>query len=84
MVHQAIARRHTWYFLPADEMLTVFHQTFPSSTAHFEPFPRVARLQATGLPAFPLFAQTIQKVRGLGHNPEDVRLGALLLEGKKG
>jgi ubiquinone/menaquinone biosynthesis C-methylase UbiE len=84
VVHQAIARRHTWYFLPADEMLAVFRHTFPSGTGHFEPFPRVVRLQAGGLPAFPLFTQMIQKVRALGHNPEDVRLGALFLEGKKG
>jgi ubiquinone/menaquinone biosynthesis C-methylase UbiE len=84
MVHQAIARRHTWYFRPADEMLTLFHHTFPSATAHFEPFPPVARTQAAGLPTFPLFAQIIQKVSALGHNPEDVRMGALFLEGKKG
>jgi ubiquinone/menaquinone biosynthesis C-methylase UbiE len=84
MVHQAIARRHTWYFLPADEMLAMFHHTFPSGTAHFEPFPHVTRTQATDSPPFPLFAQMIQKVRALGHNPEDVRLGALFLEGKKG
>ena len=63
MVHQAIARRHTWYFRPADEMVALFQQTFPSATAHFEPFPRVARTQAAGLPTFPLFAQMIQKVR---------------------
>ena len=84
MVHQAIARRHTWYFLPADEMLAMFHHTFPSGSAHFEPYPRVARLQMAALPAFPLFAQTIQTVRALGHNPEDVRLGDLFLDGKKG
>jgi ubiquinone/menaquinone biosynthesis C-methylase UbiE len=84
MVHQAIARRHTWYFRPADEMLALFQQTFPSATAHFEPFPRVARPQAAGLPTFPLFGQMIQKVIALGHNPEDVRMGALFLNGKKG
>lgn len=84
MVHQAIARRHTWYFRPADEMLALFQHTFPAATAHFEPFPRVARTQAAGLPTFPLFAQMIQKVIALGHNPEDVRMGALFLDGKKG
>jgi ubiquinone/menaquinone biosynthesis C-methylase UbiE len=84
MVHQAIARRHTWYFRPADEMLALFQQTFPSATAHFEPFPRVARPQAAGLPTFPLFGQMIQKVMALGHNPEDVRMGALFLNGEKG
>lgn len=84
MVHQAIARRHTWYFLHADEMLALFQRVFPSGTGHFEPFPRVARTQAAGLPAFPPFAEMIQKVRELGHNPEDVRMGALFLEGKKG
>ena len=83
MVHQAIARRHTWYFRPADEMVALFQQTFPSATAHFEPFPRVARTQATGLPTFPLFAQMIQQVSAMGHNAEDVRLGALFLDGKK-
>jgi len=84
MVHQAIARRHTWYFRPADEMLALFQHTFPSATAHFEPFPHVARTQAAGLPTFSLFAQMLQQVRALGHNPEDVRMGALSLEGKKG
>lgn len=84
MVHQAIARRHTWYFLPADEMLTLFHRVFPTGIGYFEPFPRVARTQAAGLPTFTLFAEMIQKVRALGHNPEDVRMGALFLEGKKG
>jgi ubiquinone/menaquinone biosynthesis C-methylase UbiE len=84
MVHQAIARRHTWYFRPADEMLALFQQTFPSATTHFEPFPRVGRTQAASLPTFPLFAQMIQKVMALGHNPEDVRMGALFLDGKKG
>jgi hypothetical protein len=84
MVHQAIARRHTWYFRPADEMLALFQDTFPSATAHFEPFPRVTRPQDAGLPTFPLFAQMIQKVMALGHNPEDVRMGALFLDGKKG
>jgi hypothetical protein len=83
MVHQAIARRHTWYFRPADEMLALFQHTFPSSTAHFEPFPHVARLSADGVPIFPLFAQMSQQVIALGHNPEDVRLGALFLDGKK-
>jgi ubiquinone/menaquinone biosynthesis C-methylase UbiE len=84
MVHQAIARRHTWYFLPADEMLALFQRAFPSGIGHFEPFPRVARTQATGLPIFTLFAEMMQRVRALGHNPEDVRMGALFLEGKKG
>jgi ubiquinone/menaquinone biosynthesis C-methylase UbiE len=84
MVHQAIARRHTWYFLPADELLAVFQRVFPSGTGHFEPFPRVTRTQAAGLPTFPLFAEMIQKVHELGHNPEDVRMGALFLEDKKG
>jgi hypothetical protein len=62
MVHQAIARRHTWYFRPADEMLALFQHAFPSATAHFELFPRLTRTQAAGLPTFPLFAQMIQKV----------------------
>jgi SAM-dependent methyltransferase len=84
MVHQAIARRHTWYFLPTDEMLMLFQRAFPSGIGHFEPFPRVARTPATGLPTFTLFAELIQRLRALGHNPEDVRLGALFLEGKKG
>jgi ubiquinone/menaquinone biosynthesis C-methylase UbiE len=84
MVHQAIARRHTWYFLPAAEMLALFQRVFPSGAGHFEPFPRVARTQAAGLPTFTLFAEMIQKLRTLGHNPEDVRMGALFLEGKKG
>jgi ubiquinone/menaquinone biosynthesis C-methylase UbiE len=84
MVHQAIARRHTWYFLPAAELLALFQRVFPSGTGHFEPFPRVTRTQAAGLPTFPLFAEMIQKVHELGHNPEDVRMGALFLEDKKG
>jgi ubiquinone/menaquinone biosynthesis C-methylase UbiE len=84
MVHQAIARRHTWHFLPADEMLTLFQRAFPSGTGHFEPFPRVARRQTAGLPTFTLFAEIIQKVRALGQDPDDVRMGALYLEGKKG
>jgi ubiquinone/menaquinone biosynthesis C-methylase UbiE len=84
MVHQAIARRQTWYFLPADEMLTLFHRVFPSGIGYFEPFPRVARTPAAGVPPFTLFAEMIRKVRALGHNPEDVRMGALFLEGKKG
>jgi hypothetical protein len=46
--------------------------------------PRLARTQAAGLPAFPLFAQMIQQVSALGHSPEDVRLGALFLDAKKG
>jgi ubiquinone/menaquinone biosynthesis C-methylase UbiE len=83
LVHQAIARRHTWYFRPADEMRALFQQTFPSSTVHFEAFPRVVRTQAAGLPMFPLLGQMIQQVSALGHNPEDVRLGALFLDGKK-
>jgi ubiquinone/menaquinone biosynthesis C-methylase UbiE len=84
MVHQAIARRYTWYFRPADEMLALFQQTFPSSTAHFEPFPRVARTQAAAVQTVPLLAQMTQQVIALGHNPEDVRLGSLFLDGKKG
>jgi ubiquinone/menaquinone biosynthesis C-methylase UbiE len=83
MVHQAIARRHTWYFRPADELLALFQHTFPSSTAHFEPFPRVARIAAADLPTFPLFTQMIQQVSALGHNPADIRLGSLFLDGKK-
>ena len=83
MLHQAIARRHTWYFRPAEEMLAMFQQTFPSATAHFEPFLRGAYTQAAALPTFPLFAQMIEQVRALGHNPEDVRMGALFLDGKK-
>jgi ubiquinone/menaquinone biosynthesis C-methylase UbiE len=84
MVHQAIARRHTWYFLPATEMLVLFQHVFPSGIGYFEPFPSVTRTQAASLPTFTLFADMIQKVRGLGHNPEDVRMGALFLDGKKG
>jgi ubiquinone/menaquinone biosynthesis C-methylase UbiE len=84
MVHQAIARRHAWYFLPAEELLTLFLRVFPAGIGYFEPFPRVARAQAAGLPTFTLFAEMIQKVRELGHNPGDVRMGALFLEGKKG
>lgn len=84
MVHQAIARRHAWYFLPADEMLTLFQRVFPAGTGHFEPFARAARTQAAGAPTFTLFAEMLQKVQDLGQNPEDVRMGALLLEGKKG
>jgi ubiquinone/menaquinone biosynthesis C-methylase UbiE len=83
MVHQAIARRHAWYFLPGDEMLSLFQRVFPTGTGYFEPFPRVARTQAAGTPTFPLFTEMIKKVRDLGHNPEDVRMGALFLEGKK-
>jgi ubiquinone/menaquinone biosynthesis C-methylase UbiE len=84
MVHQAVARRHTWYFRPADEMLALFRHTFPSATAHFEPFPPVARTRAAGFLTWPLFAQIIQQVSALGHNPEDMRMGALFLEAKKG
>jgi ubiquinone/menaquinone biosynthesis C-methylase UbiE len=84
MVHQAVARRHTWYFLPADELLTLFQRTFPYGTGHFEPFPPMTRAQTGSLPSFTLFAEMIQRVRALGHNPEDVRMGALFLEGKKG
>jgi hypothetical protein len=83
LVHQAIARRHTWYFRPADEMRALFQQTFPSSTAYFEPFPRLTRKPVANLPTFPLFAQMIQQVKALGHDPQDVRLGALFLDGKK-
>ena len=84
MVHQAIARRHTWHFLPMDEMLALFQRTFPSGAGHFEPFPRIARTQSAGLPIFTLFAEMMQRVRALGHDPEDVRLGALFFKGKKG
>ena len=84
MVHQAIARRHAWYFRPADEMLTLFQRVFPTGTGYFEPFARVARAQGAGAPTFTLFAEMLQKVRDLGQNPEDVRMGALFLEGKKG
>lgn len=84
MVHQAIARRHAWYFLPADEMLALFQRVFPAGTGHFEPFARVARPQAAGAPTFTLFAEMLQTVRELGQNPEDVRMGALFLEGEKG
>jgi hypothetical protein len=84
MVHQAIARRHAWYFLPADEMLALFQRVFPAGTGHFEPFARVARPQAAGAPTFTLFAEMLQTIRELGQNPEDVRMGALFLEGKKG
>ena len=84
MVHQAIARRHTWYFLPADEMLTLFQRVFPAGTGYFEPYARAARAPAASVPTFTLFAEMLQKVRDRGQNPEDVRLGALFLEGKKG
>jgi ubiquinone/menaquinone biosynthesis C-methylase UbiE len=83
MVHQAVARRHTWYFLPADELLTQFHRIFPTGTGYFEPFPRMVRTQEEP-PPFALFAEMIRTVQELGHNPEDVRLGALYLKGKKG
>jgi len=84
MVHQAIARRHTWYFLPADEMLNLFQRVFPTGIGHFELFPRLVHAQAAGLPSLSLFTAMIRKVQELGHNPEDIRLGALLLEAKKG
>jgi ubiquinone/menaquinone biosynthesis C-methylase UbiE len=84
MVHQAIARRDTWYFLPAEEMLALFQWVFPTGSGHFELFPRVARPQAAGLPIVTRFTAMLEKVRELGQNPEDVRLGALFLEGKKG
>jgi ubiquinone/menaquinone biosynthesis C-methylase UbiE len=84
MVHQAVARRYTWYFLHADELLAQFHRVFPTGTGYFEPCPRAARTPATGLPTLTLFTEMIQKVQKLGHNPEDVRLGALFLESKKG
>jgi ubiquinone/menaquinone biosynthesis C-methylase UbiE len=84
MVHQAVARRHTWYFMPTDEMLALFQRVFPTGTGHFEPFPRVTRPQTAGWPTFMLFEEMIQRVRALGHNPDDVRLGALFLKAKKG
>jgi SAM-dependent methyltransferase len=84
MVHQAVARRYTWYFLPADELLAQFHRVFPTGIGYFEPSARATRTQAAGVPTFTLFAEMIRKVQELGHNPEDVRLGALFLEGKKG
>lgn len=83
MVHQAVARRYTWYFLPADELLAQFQCVFPTGTGYFELSPRLARTQAAGLPTLTLFTEMIRKVQQLGHNPEDVRLGALFLEGKK-
>jgi ubiquinone/menaquinone biosynthesis C-methylase UbiE len=83
MVHQAVARRHTWYFRPVDEMLTLFQRAFPSGTGHYEPFPRLVRPPAAGLPSFTLFTEMIQRVRALGHDPDDVRLGALFLAAKK-
>jgi ubiquinone/menaquinone biosynthesis C-methylase UbiE len=83
-VHQAIARRHTWYFLPADELLALFQRVFPTGIGYFERLPRPARAQAAGLPAFAPFTDLIRTVQELGHNPDDVRLGALFLEGKKG
>ena len=84
MVHQAIARRHTWYFLPADEMLSLFQRVFPTGMGHFELLPRVTHAQAAGLPSCSLFTDLIRKVQDLGHNPEDIRLGALFIETKKG
>jgi ubiquinone/menaquinone biosynthesis C-methylase UbiE len=83
-VHQAIARRHMWYFLPADELLAQFHRVFPTGSGYFETSPRAARTQAAGLPTFVLLTDMMRKVQELGHNPEDVRLGALFLDGKKG
>jgi len=83
MVHQAVARRHAWFFLPADEMLAMFEHVFPTGTGNFEPFPRVARTQAAGLPTFTLFTEMMQRVRELGHNAEEIRMGALFLDGKK-
>ena len=84
MVHQAIARRHTWYVLPADEMLSLFQRVFPTGIGHFELFPRGVHAQAAGFPSLSLFTEMIRKVQDLGHNPEDIRLGALLIEAKKG
>jgi hypothetical protein len=65
-------------------MLTLFQRVFPSGIGHFELFPRVVSPQAGGLSSFTLFTAMIHNVRELGHNPEDVRLGTLFLEGKKG
>lgn len=84
VVHQAVARRHAWFFLPADELLALFERIFPTGSGNFEPFPRVARTQAAGLPTFTLFAEIMHRVSELGHNPDDVRMGALFLNGKKG
>jgi ubiquinone/menaquinone biosynthesis C-methylase UbiE len=83
MVHQAIARRHTWYFRPADELRALFQHTFPSSSVHFEPLRHAMRAPDAGSASVPLFTQMIQQVSALGHNPEDVRLGSLFLDGKK-
>ena len=84
MVHQAIARRSMWYFLPADEMLTLFQRLFPSGIGSFEPSPRVARTQAAGQPNFRLFLDMMRAVQALGHDPQEVRMGPLFLEAKKG
>jgi hypothetical protein len=65
-------------------MLSLFQRVFPTGTGHFELFPRVAQAQAAGFPSLSLFAEMIRTVQDLGHNPEDIRLGALLLEAKKG
>lgn len=83
MVHQAVARRNTWSFLPADEMLALFQRVFPTGTGHFEPLPQVARTQAVGQARFPLWADMMRAVQELGHDPEEVRMGPLFLEGKK-
>jgi len=84
MVHQAIARRNAWYFLPADEMLALFQQVFPTGTGHFEALPRVARTQAVGQARFSLWADMMRAVQELGHDPEEVRMGPLFLEARKG
>jgi hypothetical protein len=84
MVHQAVARRYTWYFLPADELLAQFHRVFPTGIGYFEPSSRVVRTQAADLLTCTPFTEMIRKVQELGHNPEDVRLGALYLAGTKG
>jgi ubiquinone/menaquinone biosynthesis C-methylase UbiE len=83
MVHQAIARRHTWYFRPAEELRALFQHTFPSSIVHFEPLRHATQPPVAGSARVPLFTQMIQQVSALGHNPEDVRLGSLFLDGKK-
>jgi ubiquinone/menaquinone biosynthesis C-methylase UbiE len=84
LVHQAVARRHTWYFHPAEEMLAVFQKVFSRGVGHFEPFPHTSQAQMAGRLRNTLFSEMSRKVEELGHNPAEIRLGALLLDGKKG
>jgi ubiquinone/menaquinone biosynthesis C-methylase UbiE len=84
LVHQAVARRHTWYFQPAEEMLAVFQRIFPTGVGHFEPFPRTTQAHMADCLPITLFSEMSRKVEELGHNPAEIRLGALFLDGEKG